>query len=220
MPEPGERTGQRVQHGVGFGCLAGGEEQESGVVSAELADQLGGLHEIAIPHFVLEQQARLGVKSAVAGNLDHVGLLAGDAGGEQVQRAAFLDHEVQAHVPGGRQNGSFLGFVVEIVGPARGGGHEDQAEAVGAGSGGLQGLADAANGAVDGVRAQGPMRIVGGEEFPGSVQKSPGLGRVLSARGEFDQQRRLGGVEQPDEELGGAVEPGEDFLAELEESGG
>ena len=59
-----------------------------------------------------------------------------------------------------------------------------------------------------------------GEEFPGSVEEGAGVGSVVAAGGEEDVEGWRGGVGETFEELGGAVEEGEDFVAEGEEAGG
>jgi hypothetical protein len=155
----------------------------------------------------------------VAGNLDHVRLFAGHGGVEKVEGATFLHDQVEAEVAGGAEDGGFLCFVVELGHTARVGSHEDEAQAMGGRRLWRQGLADAADGAKNDVLAQRPVLAVGGEQFPGRVEKGASPGRVVVlGNTELDQERDRGGVQKTGKEVSGTVEPGEQLLAELEES--
>ncbi len=125
-----QRAGEGIEDGVGLGGFAGRKENEAGR-GGEFADELVGVGERDIAYIVFEKEAGVGLEGAVTGDLDDVGFFAGDAGGEEVELAAFFDDEVEAEVLGRIEDGGFFGFVVEVVGTAWGCGHEDDAEAGG-----------------------------------------------------------------------------------------
>ena len=118
-----EAPREGIEDGGGFGSVAGGEKEKARVMGGEFADELRRFSRGDCAGFVFEEKARFGSESAVAGDLNGVGLFAGDAGGEEVEFAAFFDDEVEAEIFGGVEDGGFFGFVVRrfrnFVGPLK-----------------------------------------------------------------------------------------------------
>src|SRR5208283_4359607 len=129
------------------------------------------------------------------GDLDDLGLLAGHAGGEEFERAAFLDDEVEAQGVGGFEDRGFLRLVVEAVRAARGGGHEHKAEPIGRRRGRRGGLADAADGAESEAGLQRPEFAIAGQNLPRGVEEGQRelLLATLPAHDELDYKRPAGG---------------------------
>ncbi len=63
------------------------------------------------------------------------------------------------------------------------------------------------------------LAVAVGEKFPGGVEEGAGFGGVVFGGGKKDVEGRGGRFAKALEELGGAVEPGEEFAAEGEEFG-